>query len=263
MKTDSLNFNRIGLLFKKFFVEQKQRELIFWSIMVMVFMLTRNFQGGVYLTILIGGMFYIARFFRDMHSPTNGNAFFMLPASQLEKLIVGFVIGIFYYLGMMIICYSIGNLLGTFFNNLLAEIPFFSDIIRLFQHRELRWVLFETEAFATFGNTPSFIFPNTLALLWILIYLQNQSIYLLGSIYFKRNQVWKTLLSTNLISTAFMILLVVELFCFKGSVQIASDNISAFYGWGKITGWIVSSVFYILPPFLWIVSYFRLTEKQV
>ena len=261
MKTDSLNFNRIGLLFKKFFVEQKQRELILWSIMAMVFMLIRNSQTAIYLTILIGGMFYAARVFREIHLPTNGNAFFMLPALQLEKMIVGFVIGIFYYLGMMLVCYSIGNLLGTLLNNLLAQIPFFTDMINLFRHKELKWVLLELQ-----GNWNSSVLgvPNNFPLFMLLVFIYNQSIYLLGSIYFKRSQVWKTLLSVNLISILLIIITIVELACFKGNIHIGPEDASIFHQWGEIVGRIGSFfLFYLLPPFFWIVSYFRLTEKQV
>jgi len=41
----TLNINRIGLLLKRFFIENKQRELTFWGITIIIFMLMHQTES--------------------------------------------------------------------------------------------------------------------------------------------------------------------------------------------------------------------------
>jgi len=264
MKTDSLNFKRLGLLFRRFFIERSRYELIQWITMMIVFMFLRNNSVGMTMAILISGVVYASNFFKDIHSRGNGAAYFMIPASQLEKTIVGVVMTSFYYLAMIIVAYLIGNLLGTFLNNMLAGInilPGFSP----FHHSPLQWHLFSgfSDPFVNInvngdskflGNT----FSNHLYHLFCL-FLIGQSIYMLGSIYFKRNHFLATFLAVFVIQLLLFLLFAAILRLVFG---INNGQIST-YEWGMMVGKILKSLLWLLAPFFWVVSYFRLSEKQI
>jgi len=255
MKTTVFSFNRIGLLFQRYFIERFNTELIYWGIMVIVFMFIRNVAPLMIGLILIAGVFYAARFFREIHSPANGIAYFMIPATQLEKLTVAIVMTSFYYFAMMIITYVIGNLLGTFINNMLASVNF---IFNIFHHSPLQWNLFETGftfQFMRIGNTGY-------EALFFVFFLFSQSVYLLGSVYFKSNQFFKTFLSTIIVQLFLFIIFIIEtrLIMITGSGELIKNPP---YDFGTMMGTVLRYVFYLLPPFFWVVSYFRLTEKQV
>ena len=257
MKTDIFNFNRLGLMFQRYFIERSRTELIYWIIMVIVFMFIRNVAPLMAGLIIIAGVFYASRFFREIHSSGSGVAYFMIPATQLEKLTVGIVLTSFYYFAMMMVAYIIGNLLGTLLNNMLASININMYFwLNLFHYSPLQWKLWGI------AIEPGVIKTEHTNFLFYLfkIFLIGQSIYLLGSIYFKRNQFLATFLSTSIIQILLFILFATILILVAGSVMV--DRIGN-YEWGQAVGEIAKIFFWLLPPFFWIVSYFRLTEKQV
>ena len=96
-----------------------------------------------------------------------------------------------------------------------------------------------------------------------------QSVFLLGSIYFKRNAVGKTMLAIAFFGT---ILIAIEILFIRisfGTYSLATNNLYlSHYDFNQSTTLnVLSKTFeigsYLVVPFLWIVSYFRLTEKEV
>ena len=259
METNIFNFNRLGLLFQRYFTERFHTELIYWGIMVIVFMFIRNIPPLMVMLMLIAGIFYASRFFREIHSPGNGVAYFMIPATQLEKLTVGIVMTSFYYLVMMIIVYITGNLFGTFLNNMLASTNIFG--FNIFHHSQLQWKLFENIDYMDPADTIRRIkYP----VLFATIFLYTQSIYLLGSIYFKRNQFLKTFLSVNITGLLLLILYIIELWLVFGNINANRfANVEFPANWDAILYYIMQIGLILLTLFFWVVSYFRLTEKQV
>ena len=260
MKTSIFNLNRFGLLFRRYFMERFHTELIYWSIMVIAFMLIRNVIPLITLLVIIAGAFYAARFFREIHSPSNGVAYFMIPATQFEKLIVSIIMTTVYYFGMMIIVYIIGNLLGTLLFNMVASIDFLP-----FQHSDLQWKLFSKTFVDASASMRSISIPfkgGYFLLTLFKFYILQQSTYLLGSIYFKNNQFFKTYLAAAIIQLLLVILVIIEVRIFFGTA-VVNVNIDSPYDFGLIAGRVLNSIIYVLTPFFWIVSYFRLTEKQI
>jgi len=267
MKTNIFSFKRLGLLFQRYFAERLHIELIYWGIMVIVFMFIRNSISLMTGLIIIGGVFYAARFFREIHLPNSGVAYFMIPATHLEKLTVGIVMTSFYYFAMMIITYIIGNLAGSFIYNMIAGIDFIknTNMLSFFFHSSpLQWKLFGiSNVFeipienglveSVYGNFLLFLFK---------FFLIEQSIYLLGSIYFKRYQFFATLLATSIIQSIISTFSVIIIIIFFGSFFI---NLNFDFNYNDL-GKIISNIFriiWLIPPYFWLVSYFRLTEKQV
>ena len=252
MKTDIFNINRIALLFKRYFTEHSRTELIYWSIITISFMFIRNNTSSIVPLILIFGVVYASRFFKEIHPAGKNVAYFLIPASQLEKITVGIVMTSFYYFGMMMISYSVGNILGTFINNMLANINL-NEIIgfNIFNNSPLQWNLFSSS-----------VVSSNSYLSFLGVFLVGQSIYLLGSIYFKNNPFLLTLLVIIAFLFFLSIVLAIELQIFYGVSNIQISGMSN-YERGKIVGSILECVLWLLPPFFWTVSYFRLTEKQV
>jgi len=252
MKTNILDFNRLGLLFKRYFAERSRTELIYWGIMMIIFMFIRNNTASMIPLILICGVVYASRFLKEIHPSGKGVAYFLIPASQLEKITVSVVMTSFYFFGMMMITYAMGNILGTFVNNMLANINLNEIIgLKIFNNSPLQWKLFNISA----GSTNSFLSIFG-------IFLIGQSIYMLGSIYFKNNPFLLTLLVFIAFLFFISIVLLIELKIFYGVSNIQLSEMNN-YERGKIIGSVLECIVWLIPPFLWVVSYFRLTEKQV
>jgi len=261
MKTNIFDFKRFGLLFQRYFAERSHTELIYWSIMAIVFMFIRNNPPFTLLFIIIAGAIYAARFFREIHSRSNGVSYFMIPATQLEKLIVGIIMTTVYYFAMMVIVYVIGNLVGTFLNNMIAGI----NVIPFVHHSSLEWQFFMSGD-DNGGLVQTFALRHSYVAATFRTFLFFQSIFLLGSIYFKNNQAGKTFFTAFVITLLLLILLIIEARLFGVSdLEILNIQLSPSSAreWGMTTGRILRHVRYLLPPFLWVVSYFRLTEKQI
>jgi hypothetical protein len=268
MKTTNFDIHRVCLLFRRYFAERKQTEIIYWGIMLLAFAFLRNFVFGIGFLLFVAGVFYAARFLREIHSPTGGVAYFMLPATQLEKISVAIVLTHFYYLAMMVICYVVGNLLGTAFNNLMASIPLVSsgymEMNDIFYHLPLRWVLFETNVssttvFTTSTQVGAFCYFGVFARIFLLL----QSIFLLGGIYFKSNQTFKTFFAVNIIQLLLLILFVLEMRIFAGvGTSVGRINPEEGERLLSIVRNGLKCLGYLLMLFFWVVAYFRLTEKE-
>ena len=258
MKTNIFNFRRMGLLFQRYFIERFRSELIYWGIMVIVFVFLRNNIQPMSGLIMIAGAFFAARFSREIHHTTNGGAYFMIPATQLEKLTVAIVMTTLYYLAMMIMAYVIGNVTGTLLNNALASLDFLPV-----HHSTLQWDFFEKV-------NPNFLVLNNNAVdfnysaPFFVGFLFFQSLFLFGGIYFRKNQTFKTFAAFILFILILAIFIGIELKYiigdFSATFSIAKNDLEL---WARMVEYTVKIIFYLLPPFFWVVSYFRLTEKQI
>jgi hypothetical protein len=255
MTTINFSLGRLGLLFRRYFIERFHSEAIYWTIVLLAFLFLHHFDIGLYLFIFVAGAFYAARFFRDIHRPATGAVSILLPATQGEKITFAILITTFYYLAMILLTYTLGNLLGTFLHNTLARIPFIADgyleLDEIFYPISCQWTLFD-----------SFTSPSFNAFLRIFIFFQ--SIFLLGGLYFKTNQTLKTLFVGTLTVALLFILFILEIRLFIGPedtlVRIKWDSTVEIENTLKQTiKWAIT----FLSPFFWAVTYVRLTEKEV
>ena len=248
------SFKRFGLLLQRYFYERKKRELLFWSITTLIFMLSSNSVQFLATYLVVSGTIFVSNLFREIHSKTQGINYFMLPATQLEKITMMLFVSVIYYFAMFLITYIIGNVLGTLLNNLLAT------FLTWFSHSNIQWHLFQSGFFAgRFIQLPlKEIFMT---------FISVQAIFLLGGIYFKRNAFLKTVFS---IFALMFVLLIIEVMLLSLFIEGAfttslyfpeemffSLNFETFYKP------ILNTLSYLFVPFVWVVSYFRLTEKEV
>jgi hypothetical protein len=269
MKTSPFNFKRFGLLFRRYFISLRSNELISWGAVIISFAILRNSPTALCLFFLLTSVLYAARFFREIHSQSCGATFLMLPATPLEKLLMGIVMTTVYYFVMMMISYVIGNWLGTMIYNFLSDFPLLKsgniEWAELFSRQPLRWTLFEVHEQTTtqLGNTVSIRFSAFEAILQLFATLQ--SMYLLGSIYFKNNQGIKTFFVTNFIQVCLAFFFIFELLI----VSVAGDVVfrplpeetylEVRHVLLRGMGWMCC----LLPPIFWVTAYFRLTEKEL
>ena len=249
------NFNRLVLMLKRYFIENKSRELMYWGILILVFIFVHS-SGSTKIILYIMGFIFAAKQFKSFAFTPGGMHYLLIPATHLEKLISAIFLSTIYYFTMFTISYSIGNILGTTLYNLLFT-----------QSTPVVWDFFSATGSHSFGNDINFSMGNAF-LGMIINFLIFQSVFLLGSIYFKHNAIGKTLLS---IFAFYFVIGMIELFLFKvifvdlsvlrgmSSFNLMDDN--SILQTNLMNGLKVFT--YILIPLFWTVTYFRLTEKQV
>lgn len=246
----TFSFNRLSLLLKRFFVENSQKELTFWAISLVIFMLMQN-PVGVGMFITISGFIFASRMFNSFGYTPGGMHYLLIPATHLEKLVTGILLSVFYFLICILACYFVGGTLGTHLGNLI----FGTD-------NSIHFQLFENQSMmdSEYKNIAEIV---NMFVSFVIV----QSIFLLGSVYFKKNIIGKTMLA---IIGLGVVLVILEVILFKLNFDVTnlkSQNINiqllnpeSMFPGSDIVGEIIK---YATAPFLWVVSYFRLTEKEV
>jgi hypothetical protein len=252
----TLDINRLGLLLRRFFIENKQRELTFWGITTVVFTLmhlagAQEKSISVEMFLYISGFIFAARTFKIFNYTPGGMHYLLIPATHFEKLTTAIMLSTFYYFAMIVITYTIGTTLGTTIGNFFFEsnnpivFPLFQSVPDLYNN----------------GHAPMSLLNK------FIFFAGIQSTFMLGSVYFKGNVIGKTFLAITAIS---IVLVLIEIFLLKITLntyhldeQMMNVSISSEQTLLSAIS-IVSKIFaYALIPFFWIVSYFRLKEKQV
>ena len=244
----TLDINRLSLLLRRFFIENKQRELTFWGIATVVFTLMhlagpQEKSISVEMFLYISGFIFAARTFKIFNYTPGGMHFLLIPATHFEKLTTAILLSTFYYFVMILISYSLGTILGTTIGNFFFE-----------SNNPILFSLFSSHAD---------IYSNSHSLLnKFMFFAEIQSVFMLGSIYFKGNAIGKTWLTITAVGIIIAIIQVSLMKILWNGMHFAETfNYQAGYLAGSS---IKAKVFvYLLIPFFWTVSYFRLKEKQV
>lgn len=256
-----LDINRLGLLFKRYFTENKQRELTFWGITTVVFTLmhlagSREKAISVEMFLYISGFIFAARTFKIFNFTPSGMHYLLIPATHFEKLTTSIILSTFYYFAMILITYIIGTVLGTSLGNLFFD-----------THNAIQFALLQsaTPDFVVNGHAVYNSGPNLLNT--FIAFAGIQAVFMLGSIYFKGNAVGKTMLA--IIALA-IVLVLIELFLLKVTFgtyhingQMMDISITPEHNLFKSLQTVGTIFKYALIPFFWVVTYFRLTEKEV
>ena len=252
----TFNINRLGLLLKRFFTENKQRELTFWGITTVVF-LVMHLAGpqeksiAVQIFLFISGFIFAARMFKVFDYTPGGMHYLLIPATHLEKIITAILLTTFYFFIMLLITYVIGTTLGITIGNLYWG-----------TNNPLHFELLQSAGnYSIYGQSDMSLLNTFITFAGV------QSVFMLGSIYFKGNAVGKTMLVIIVISFALGLIEVLLLKVTFGTYHLNGQSFNLTVPPGenlfpdlKI---VVDILKYALIPFFWIVSYFRLTEKQV
>ena len=275
----SFSFERWRLLAGRHWAENKKRYLlsffafigllVFWFVFVLLINQTYYIgysvqQATYFVCLFVIGSFYASQFFSDLSSQPKGLNFLLTPASTLEKLACGLfyvvpVFFVFFTLAFYIVdvaMVTLANVLQTSVQS-AGTIPEKSEVINLFV--------------APKHNANSVNISFYLLLLFFAV----QSFFLLGSVYFTKFSFVKTAISIFLLFFAayFIEAYVMHAFLPKGGHGSAftqfyivkedstRDKSVALPGW--INDVLTTLLRYAFAPLFWIITYYRLKEKEV
>lgn len=241
----------VSLLLARYFIENKNRELLFWGIATLAFSLSiqsSSNTGLIYLT----GLIFADRMFKFFSNKPAAIHFLLIPATHLEKLISAILLSTFYFFGMILLSFSLGKIINFSILNLIFESD---NAIYLFinQGQSLQ------DQFEMGISNLLTMFPTFASI---------QAIFILGSLYFKQNTIAKTMMSIVLILigiSTFQVLIFHNLMgdgLFDMNLSVVQYYFSNDEVMQPYKTW--SIVFnYLFIAFLWVVSYYRLVEKEV
>lgn len=256
----TLNPRRIGILMRHD-IQTNMKSLLsaagtIASIVVVLFILASwtsdpgesltDFHGSLFLNfLLIGGYVVSSVAFTQMHEPTKGIHYMMLPGSTVEKYLARLLLTSIGWSALVLVVYTAATVVAT--------------------------------AIATpiFSQTPGVFLPIGREV-WsgVASYLVSQSIFLFGSIYFKKTAffktvlvVWATAMVLGLVyalaariafAPAFVGLFEAQNFESVFQMNPATEQLLDTLGTvGRVAGWAVT------PLFFWTVGLLRLRETEV
>jgi len=267
------SFQRFSLLVLKHWADNKKRYLlsviafigllIAWFIFAMLvdstIPLSKELQMITYFfALFVVGSFYANQYFRDLGSRAKGINFLLVPASAFEKILCSLLYTVILFFIVFTAAFYVVDMLMVVLSN-----RFFNTDIA---NREVGLLnVFEAARLPIEGEAGVNI---------LLIFFAIQSAFLLGSVYFQKYSFIKTIIS------GFVIFFIVFCFVFfiydlmpEGEYTNGFFRSYHIQTTGKddylvtIPSWpgqlLYYMVMYGVAPFLWIVTYFRLKEKQV
>jgi len=199
-----------------------------------------TFFGNIMPYFFAGGFVFTSSIFSELKTSHRGYLYLTLPASALEKLAVAwFTSAVLYMVAALVVMFIINLLLMAFALIFMSpQVPFFNLL------------------------DPSMLKAYA-------VYMVTQSVFFLGSIYFRRVHFLKTMLSLFVIGVIIAIYtsIAARLIIFHNfsSFQFDADlpdNIKNFFE-NTFAPVIRVLFWYCLAPFFLVVSYFCLKERQV
>ena len=249
------SIKRVGYLLRRYFLENLYREIMFWCIVTFTFTILDH-RIFVLIVMFVSGLIYSIRLQKDLQKGSDSMHYLLIPATHSEKLASSIILNTFYHFGMTLISYSIGNLLVilTYHFILKMQVP-------------VNWDLFQDTSIVVSNG---FLQPLAKNVFWSVfgLFAFSQSLFMLGSLYFRKNVVSKTIFS--ILGFGFALFLL-QLFIFKTFWDVKHLSNAIFPMFVVVTDFTIPNVFktafvigsYLLVPFMWVVSYFRMIEKEV
>jgi hypothetical protein len=241
--------------------------LILWYSFLMIVnqhqYIGKPMQGVTYFAgLFITGCLFASLLFNDLSDGPKAINYLLTPASALEKLLTAIVFGvILFFISYTIVYYAIDTVMVKLSNNAVTA-----------------WLEREHKAPQPPGEVLNVFSPmergDDLFYYFFIIFFTVQSIFLLGSVYFVKYQYIKTLIS-GLVVFLFLVFFIHKVmgsFMPDGSFF---EPFTVYRAWNSSQGevmiqlpeWLSSILLflakYTLVPCLWIVTYFRLKEKEV
>jgi hypothetical protein len=246
------------LLLKRQWLENRKAWLIgalaLAGILAFLFLLTwrwrTSFNGdttkGIFLLMLFtGGILFMSTILKDLGNKQKGIWLLILPASALVKLVVALFYGVIAYL---VVYFGIFYLV-----------------------RELMLLAFGAEAtlWASLDLMKNSFYQ------FVFVYIIFQSIVLLGSVYFNKSQFLKTILITMILFFAAFngngLLLKLITGEMNINANVPLDSFQFAYGGDNIyvrstalmTYISCTLLWFIVPVTLWVITWFRIKEKEL
>jgi hypothetical protein len=214
-----------------------------------------------YVGLFLTGCLFASMQFNDLGDGPKGISYLLLPASLLEKLLSALFFGVvLYFICYTAVFYVIDFIMVKLSNSYLAT-KFEQANMKGFQPAEIANIFVSQDT------------PVNLFFYLLIIYFTVQSIFLLGSVYFSKYSYIKTLIWGLIV---FLVLVfwehkIVESFMPHGSFfepftvfrvrESGKDLMIRLPEW--LSSIIIFLLLYTVVPLLWVITYFRLKEKEV
>lgn len=269
------SFKRFTLLVLKHWADNKKRYglsvLAFIGLLITWFVFTiltgfdnkpmgRNVQHVTFfLSLFAVGTFYASQYFSHLGSRSKGINFLLVPASAFEKLLCSLLYtALLFFVVFTAAFYLVDGLMVTIANSLPGseKLTEKTPVINIFKVIILR-------------------FNEDSTINFLLLFFSVQSVFLLGSIYFEKYSFIKTIICgfvAGFVLFCFMYFFYEHLLpsgefhrgfltSYRVHVDGVNDRLVQVPAWiGEVFRFLVM---YAIAPFLWIVTYYRLKEKQV
>lgn len=264
------SFRRFRLLVWKHWADNKKRYglsvlafiglLITWFVFTMLAGFDRPMAAEMqmitfYLSLFAMGTFYTSQYFSDLGSRPKGINFLLVPASAFEKLLCSLLFTVILFFAVFLTAFYLVDTV------MVAVASSFTDgqkpaVLNIFNVVVVPVNLDSTVNF-------------------LLFFFAVHAAFLLGSVYFEKFSFVKTIISCFV--GGFLIFLLIYflntqllpegdyplgfLTSYRVRVDGVNDRLVQLPHWtGRVLRFLV---LYTIAPFLWIVTYYRLKEKQV
>lgn len=210
--------------------------LFFYFLISPVNNITGNFHTEIYnILLFIGGFWVSSLDFKELHDPEKNYIFLTLACSNLEKFLCKLLLTSLGYVLILSLGYFLLSVIISIFSLLILEQP-----------------------------QPLFNPSHQDILAHIYYYIILQSIFLLGSIYFKKHVMSKILLT---ISCLLIILFALMTICARFFLELNTFSLTPFANyehWFSVIPNFTKAIFWFyLAPLCWLVTYLRLTETEL
>jgi len=189
-----------------------------------------------FFLFFVTGCLYASQFFGELSSRIKSTNFLLIPASSFEKLLCA----ILYTAVIFPLVFIAGFYLADSLMVALANAAFNFD---------------QKAKLANIFIIDVFEFNNGRIMNFFLFFISLQSLFLLGSVYFRKYNFIKTIISGFVIWMIGMALA----FLLHNLVQPLDDASLDVPEWAAIT---IITVVYLVAPLIWMISYYRLKVKQ-
>jgi hypothetical protein len=267
------SFKRFTLLVLKHWADNKKRYglsvLAFIGLLITWFVFTLLVEPDIrmpkdvqqityFFSLFVVGTFYASQYFSDLGSRSKGINFLLVPASAFEKLLCSLLYTVvLFFVVFTTIFYIVDSLMVAISSNLPGnnEVNGKPTVVNVFKIIILR-------------------FNRDSTINFLLLYFSVQSVFLLGSVFFEKYSFIKTIISGFI--AGFILFCLMYFFnelmpdgeyphgfltAYRVSVEGGDDHLVQVPRWiGEVFRFLVM---YAVAPFFWIVTYYRLKEKQV
>lgn len=273
----SFDFGRWGLLVRQHWIENKKRYLLSIVAMAGILFMWFSFvalmdsgdpmdpdvQRGTYFFLLVvSGCFYASQFYRDLGSRSRAINYLLIPASSFERLMVSLLYAVvLFFLAFTAIYYLVDAIM------VMAVNMFHPSYTEANANGAIR----QASVVNVFGRTVGKVNGTPL---FFAAYFAIQAAFLLGSVYFEKYSFVKTVIS---LFAVLLGLWLINSFLFEailpeggmngiGSFVVTTNESENAYlvelpaVMKETLGMLVKWIF---PIFFWVVTYFRLREKEV
>lgn len=265
------SFSRFRLLALKHWADNRRRYLLSllalvgllagWFALVMIGNEKGNPMGtevqktAYFFLLFVAGAFYASQYFRDLGSKAKGSNFLLVPASTYEKLLCALLFAVLlFFVAFTAAFYLVDFIMVQIANSYWDEGK--ASVINIMDTSVLQ-----------FREAP--------AIRAVSLFLLVQSAFLLGSVYFERYSFIRTVISGFVVGFILFTLIYFlydrftpwgdfpEGFFVSSGVDLQGIEERPVNAPAWIGGVYRFLLAYALAPFFWLVTYYRLKEKQV